>query len=193
MEAPHPGVVGPIPGLSDKTVSEVCDLLLTYSSLLSPRGPAIARAAKALFPDAPFVYPGAVMAWLWDGCWRVMDQIGLFILSTGVSDGRWALSDSDWQFYQSYPSAFHAAAMYLLYPSARRVLRFLEGPEPFRPSGRRLAGIYPYFLPSTKYARFVRDVTGKDLEPGLALAEKYISLMTEPAAERFPRIARFME
>jgi hypothetical protein len=148
-------------------------------------------AAKVLFPDEAFVHPGGIMGHLWSECWRIMDNIGLWLTAGGLNDGRWGLSDGDWQFLQSYRIAFKAAAMELLYPAARRVLALMSGPEPFKPSGKRLKDLDPYFLPSRRYARYIRDVTGKDIEPAIRYAERLVAMSTIQVTGTFPRLARF--
>jgi len=186
-----PGGPHYIEGLSDHSVSDVCDLLLSFTSVLGPRGPFHARASKVLFPDEAFVHPGGIMGHLWSECWRIMDNIGLYLTAGGIDDGRWGLSDGDWQFLQSYRIAFKAAAMESLFPGARKVLVLMSGPEPFTPSGKRLRDIDPYFLPSRRLARYIRDVTGKDIEPAIWYAERLISMTTVQVTETFPRIAKF--
>jgi hypothetical protein len=179
--------------LSDRTVREVCDLLLNYPSVIGARCPGHARAAQVLFPDEPFVHPGGYMSWLYPWAWSILDKIGLWIQSGQLNDGRWGLLDSDYFFVPQYQPALKAAAMESLFPAAYKVITLLCGPEPFRPSGARLRDLYPYFLPSASYSRYVRDITGKDIEPGLAMIEKYVSLSTQTVVETFPRIRKFLE
>ena len=133
------------------------------------------------------------MGWLWSWAWEVMDSIGLWLETGQPNDGYWGLEKSDWQFVQSYRIAFKAAAMESLFPGARKVLVLMAGPEPFKPTGQRLRDLNPFFLPSKTYARYVRDVTGKDLEPAIWMIEKYISLSTQTVVETFPRILKFLE
>jgi len=121
-----------------------------------------------------------------------MDQIGLWLLAGGINDGRWGLCDSDWQAVQCYLPAFKAAAMETLFPAAVKVLILIAGPEPFTPSGKRLKDLDPYSLPSRRYARYVRDVTGKDIEPALMFTERLVNMSTAQVAGTFPRLARFM-
>lgn len=120
-----------------------------------------------------------------------MDQIGLWLESGGIDDGHWGLSDGDWQFVQQYRPAIKAAAMETLFLGARRVLVLMAGPEPFQPTGQRLRELNPFSLPSVSYSRYVRDVTGKDIEPGLSMIEKFISQFMPLAPEAFPRIGKF--
>jgi len=190
FEVDHPYY---IEGLSDRTCREVCDLLLSFPSVLGARAIAHARAAQVLFPDEPFVDPGGVMGWLWSWAWEVMDKIGLWLQTGQPNDGHWGLGKSDWQFVQSYRIAFKAAAMESLFPGARKVLVLMAGPEPFKPTGQRLRDLNPFSLPSKAYARYVRDVTGKDLEPGIWMIEKYVPLSTPTMVETFPRILKFLE
>jgi len=80
-----------------------------------------------------------------------------------------------------------------LFPGAVRFMRLMAGPEPFKPSGRRLRALDPYSLPSRRLIRYIRDVTGKDLEPALDIAGYQVKISTAEVQGNFPRIPKYLE
>jgi hypothetical protein len=191
MDEYDPWILPELPDFSKQTTREVCDLILSFSSVASPRTPAAARTAQVLFPDEPFVYPTRLWDFLWDWANRIIDQIGLWVEQGLPNDGRWGLCDSDWHCLQNYPLAIRGACMWELWPAAVRVYFVLRGPESFAPTVYTLRELEPFCRPSARMARYVRDTTGIDTTAGFLVIDRLIESRTMEPAAAFPRIRLF--